>query len=330
MLSALVMVVLVAPGARAQSRAPRGAGPARSESVEPVVTAETRTHQRQGEVLFEAENYNGALAEFRRVYDLMEGHPNRYLVLFNIAQSYERLLQYDAALEYYRRYLAEAPAAAPQRGLVEGTVHALEGLLATIDLEVQIPDVQVWVDDREIGVAPGQLHIPSGRHTIELRARGYLPARREVLLTARATQHVVMRMEPVPRARRGLGPGLFWAGVATTSVLVVGSISTGIAAVAMRAVVDSRLSSADLAVQQQVTEDDRDHIRTAMNLCDVLWGAALVFGVGTAITYAVTDWRAHREGAAHSTAPTVFLAPLLRSAGNGDVLGLNLVGALDL
>ena len=86
-------------------------------AVAPDALAEARRRHAAGRSLLEANppDYNAALAEFQRAYDLLEGHPRRYLELSNIGRCYQGLGQYDRAMEYYERYLREGGAQAEDR-----------------------------------------------------------------------------------------------------------------------------------------------------------------------------------------------------------------------
>lgn len=56
---------------------------------------------------FEQENFALAADTFREVYEMMAGHPRRYLVLFNIGRCLEATGAYRQAGEAYRQYLEE-------------------------------------------------------------------------------------------------------------------------------------------------------------------------------------------------------------------------------
>lgn len=72
--------------------------------------AQARFHV--AEAQFEQENFALAADTFREVYDMMEGHPRRYLVLFNIGRCLEETGAYRQAAAAYRQYLEEGGAQA--------------------------------------------------------------------------------------------------------------------------------------------------------------------------------------------------------------------------
>src|SRR5262245_49727578 len=99
-----------------------------SATPDPPNVVEAREHIQRGTELLEDENYDAALSEFERAYQLVGEHPARYLILFNIARAHEHRFRYDLALRYYHRYLDEGAEHAERRDDVEAAIHRLEGL----------------------------------------------------------------------------------------------------------------------------------------------------------------------------------------------------------
>lgn len=84
-----------AASAGAQDRTTPPVPPTATTSAEPpeapltLRIAEARQPFDQGAVYFERENCDAASAEFQRAFDLLEGTPRQYTVLFNIGQTQE-------------------------------------------------------------------------------------------------------------------------------------------------------------------------------------------------------------------------------------------------
>ena len=281
---------------------------------------EARQHVAQGEALFARDNFDAALAEYERVYELLEGNPNRHVVLFNIAQCHERLFRYDAALQTYRRYLDEGGAAVRDRADVEATMRALDGLLATVELRVNAPRAEVWVDAHRVGPTTAALRIPGGRHVVMVRAPGYLPAQQEVQLAARSRRQMVFALELVPPPRRRLPPVYFGAAAGLAVVGAVVATYFGVQALDARHAIDARL--ADPVDRFGVTEADRQALQRTMLSADVALGGAVLFGVTAGVLAFVTEWpgSARREGARR---PTARVVPMI----HGTTTGLSLQGA---
>lgn len=191
----MLLVVSAAHAQESEDEGEQGAGSQAqitSGDIEDPTSAEARRRFQQGIALARAGNCQGALAELRASFELLP-RPN---TMFNIAQCEEELHRYDLALASYERYLSLAEADAPDRASVERTMRTLGGLLGTIHIESNVP-AEVWLDDRVVGTAPGDVLVPGGSHVIELRADGRVPARREVVVAAQARVVVDVALEEV-------------------------------------------------------------------------------------------------------------------------------------
>ena len=87
---------------------------------------EARAEFEEAEHQFRSGNYALALQGFQRTYAMMEGHPNRALVLFNVGRCQEELGQLREARDTYARYLREAAGDAVNRQQVEDRLRELE------------------------------------------------------------------------------------------------------------------------------------------------------------------------------------------------------------
>lgn len=263
-----------------------------------------RNHYAQGELLFEAENFEGALAEFQAAFDLLEGSPSQAGIAYNVGQCYERLFRYDRALEYYQRYLDLAGEDAEGAADVRASIRALEGLLATIHLSTNVEHAEVWVDDLLIGEAPGDILVPGGRHTIELRAPGYLPGRHEIQVAARGSVEESIPLEPLPDDTR-LEP--VWCLLSAGLAVAAAGVGTGFW-------VDAQLRF-DAAMGWNLEGGVQEAIDASALTGDVLFGTAALFAVTSVVLGFFTRW----EGAPAS--PEVRAVLLPTSDGATFVLG---------
>ena len=99
------------------------AAPAPPPEPAPAASVELDQHVAQGHRLYQLGQYQEAIAEYRRAYEL-KAEPR---FLEEIAEAYRQLGGTEQALFYYDRYLAAAPEA-PDRGVVEQKVAELESL----------------------------------------------------------------------------------------------------------------------------------------------------------------------------------------------------------
>ncbi len=266
------------------------------EEVPPeVLEAEERLER--GIALMEESDYDAALADFERAYELVGEHPTRYQLLYNIGKAHEKRFRYDLALEYYARFLDEGGPDVPHRAIVEATMSTLEGLLATLIIETNVGAAEVWVDDRHVGDAPGRVLIPGGRHIVELRAEGYTDDRQEVQIAPREEQTLSFELDELAEEYRGITPVFFWssAGVAVVS-LITGSIF-GILAVAERNSVDDALNDPVMRFDRVLLEDKKQRIDDLALTADVFFGAALLFGATSVVLALFTDWGDESEDA---------------------------------
>lgn len=318
-------LALAAPSALAQT-APEP--PSTQPAAQPANTlteeqrAEARAALRRGNELFSRNNYEAALTEFLRVYDVAQSRPNAFIYLLNIARCYERMFRYDQSIQYYQRYLERAPADDPDRAAAQATMTALEGLLATLEIQSNVPDAQVWVDDRQVAERAGSVRIPGGVHVVELRARGYAPSRQQVQLPARTTQQISFRLERL-NVRRGLHPAFF---ATVTGVGVVAGITTvvlGTQVLSARAEVDRLAMNPNTA--NQIGQDQKDRIRTLAVVTDVMLGVTIASAIGATLLGVATEWRRPPEADSSArgapTATRVTIAPMASHNGAGLTVG---------
>ncbi|MFO0563045.1 MAG: tetratricopeptide repeat protein [Polyangiales bacterium] len=282
--------------------------------------AEARAAQRRGNELFARNNYEAALTEFLRVYQVAQGRPNAFIYLLNIARCYERLFRYDQAIQYFQRYLERAPADDADRPSAQATITALEGLLATIEVQSNVADAQVWVDDRQVADRAGVVRVPGGVHVVELRARGYAPSRQQVQLPARTTQTLSFRLERL-NVRRGVHPAFFGTVTAVGAAAAIAGIAFGARAVTLRAEVDRLAGGA--ATASAVGQDQKDQIRVASVVADLMFSVTAAAAVGATLLAFATEWRrpAELDGARSRRASRWRVVPLVDASALGIVVG---------
>lgn len=107
------LISLMAPGLHAQTQAQPEAAPAGSKSVAQL--------NEEGTAFYQQRDYRRAIERFIQAY-AMDPDPN---LLFNIARSYERLGEVDAAIEKYEQFLNTPGADASGRSRAQESVRAL-------------------------------------------------------------------------------------------------------------------------------------------------------------------------------------------------------------
>jgi tetratricopeptide (TPR) repeat protein len=81
------------------------ASPAHADKIDPAVQAKADVLFEKAQANYQSGQFQGAIELFKQAYDLV--HDPIYL--FNLAQSYRKVLDCEAAFDYYNRYLTEAP-----------------------------------------------------------------------------------------------------------------------------------------------------------------------------------------------------------------------------
>ncbi|MCB9593858.1 MAG: tetratricopeptide repeat protein [Sandaracinaceae bacterium] len=101
---------------------------ASAQAPDEATVAEARRIFEEAEAAFESRRFQSAADLYQRSYDLLDGHPNQYLVLFNIAQSLARTGRYDDAIAGFQRYVREGGDRVQNRGEVDERIAELEDL----------------------------------------------------------------------------------------------------------------------------------------------------------------------------------------------------------
>jgi hypothetical protein len=135
--------------------------------------ASAKEHYEKAQQLYANGSYDEAIAEYHEAYRL-KPHPN---VLYNIAQAYERLLDYAQSVVWFERYLADAPKDAPERPVVENRLRILRNLPARISISTIPEHVHAAIVDangqRREAETPALFKVPAGTYTIELSQPGW-------------------------------------------------------------------------------------------------------------------------------------------------------------
>lgn len=263
---------------------------AAAEPADPA-TEEAMLRYADAQALFDRGDHRGALAEMQRVYELLEGSENQYIVLYNLGRVYEELHRYDLAVETYQRFLNDSPADAADRADVEASLRALERLLGTVVIHVDVESAEVWIGEWQVGTAPGEIRVPSGVHQLELRAEGHETVRRQIQIAARETITVDASL-PTLSDFRGLDPALF----ITSTVLAVVSAGIGFGLGGTALSLSSDATSCGTRPMCTLdTEARRSDISNFALGADVLYGVAGLFAVTSVILVFVTDWGGRTE-----------------------------------
>lgn len=171
------LLVVSPPAARAQSPGPtadrRRAKPSRA------VMAEARRRFTRGNKLYRQGNYKEALLLYQAALDLYQ----EPVILYNLAQTYEKLRNPAQAAHHFERYLKTAKSAADRRR-VERRIKQLKRL-AKLEVHVSSypPGAAIYVDRRSDGVkgrTPFKLQLPLGKQKVILELAGFIAEERSI------------------------------------------------------------------------------------------------------------------------------------------------------
>lgn len=146
-----------------------------SAAAQDDARARARAAYAEGQRLFEAGDYTGALAQFETAWSSVENPPP--VVLLGIASAEERLGRTAEAIESLNRYLVVRPDA-PDRASVEERIRAMGGTVAPPNGTVGFASVPagaaIVVDGTNTSsVTPADVSVTPGEHSYELALDGY-------------------------------------------------------------------------------------------------------------------------------------------------------------
>jgi len=96
--------------------------PAAAEEEDPEITSQAKLHFKLGQEAYAAGKYDQAIKELKRAY-VLKRIP---AILVNIAMTYRKTKDYEMAVYFYRKFLAEVPADDKGRAKVESEIAEVE------------------------------------------------------------------------------------------------------------------------------------------------------------------------------------------------------------
>ena len=237
--SALLGLVLVpadahaappSPPPAAQGAAPTAAPPPKAESGDNVDRA--RVHYERGIQLFNEDNYDAALFEFERAYELAPS----FKILYNMGRIQRQQNNYAAAVRSYSRYLKEGGASIPadRRAEVENEIAVLKPRTAALRVTVNVDGADIYQDDMPVcaatiesacaGKSPLQapIIVNGGRHKVTASKPGYATATSIVSVVGSDTLDVKLELVSYAQASAS-HRRVPWGGWIATGALAIGA-----------------------------------------------------------------------------------------------------------
>ncbi len=218
--------------------------------VEDPTVVQARQAYNEGRRLFDAHDWEPALEQFRRAFEL-RANP---IVLLPIADCQVNLGRIPGAIESLERYVRERPTAA-DRAAIETRLTALRARPATLHIVSTPAGARIFVDGTAVAqTTPADLPAPAGHHAIRLELEGRTAFSSEVdagpgarievtgdLPVASSAVAVAPPTPPVdrPPTVRRTNPAVWVATVLAGAGLITGSVF-GLLALSDRAEYDAR------------------------------------------------------------------------------------------
>lgn len=188
-------------------------------------------HFKRGIELYGEGDFNAALIEFRRAYEL----DPRYQALYNIGETYFQLQDYASALKTLDKYLKDGGDQVPadRREEVQRDIEKLRSRVATIAVASRTPGVDIAVDDVPMGRTPlaGPLTVSAGRRKITASRPGKPPVTQIVEVAGGDSKSIALDIAgdaPGEAEKPRSVPVAPWV---VTGVLAAGAVVTGVMAV---------------------------------------------------------------------------------------------------
>ncbi|MEP7051012.1 MAG: PEGA domain-containing protein [Pseudomonadota bacterium] len=247
-------------------------------------TTQAREHFGQATKLYKDGDFDAALVQFERAYELK---PN-YRVLYNIGQTYFQLRQYVEARDSMTRYLKEGgdQIDSERRAAVNKDLADLQRRLATLKINVNATGAAVLVDGKNVGVTPlaEPILVSEGQRTISVEAPGRGVLQRQVrvaggdqqvlaLTFQDAPRTIVIKTAPASDTRPRLEAG-FWTSASFAVALGAAAGATGY--FAFKAQDDNRNQRKEFGVTPGDLSDSDKRAKNLALTTDILAGGALV------------------------------------------------------
>jgi hypothetical protein len=275
--------------------------PCRAQDEEPDPA---RKHFEQGVLLFQDEDYEGALVSFLASFD---ANPN-YKVRYNIGLCLQALHRYTEAERHLKAYLAEGAGSIPTERIAEVNDILIElgNVIGEIEVSSEVEGATVYLDDQMVGKTPlgSSLRVDIGLHEIRVEKEGHESFETEVTTPGNTSVKVWVDLpvveveepvvvEPVkekPRKSKPVPKGVVYAHVGLTAALAAGAAVTGALVL--------KKKSDFLDTYREDTEKwtkIRSDGRKLALVTDILIGTAGGVALVTVLLAAFTDWKGEKR-----------------------------------
>lgn len=163
---------------------------------------EARGHWDAGIALAQRKNWDGARTSFMSAYEISK-NPR---VLFNVAVAEKELQRYAAALETFRRELAEGKGllTPDEEREVAAAIAGLEKLTGALTIHINEKDADIFIDDEKIDPAKlqGPVTVKLGERRVRATKAGFQEAVGSVQVPGGGKAEITLKLEPLVKTAR--------------------------------------------------------------------------------------------------------------------------------
>ncbi len=172
------------------------------KSIRDSLPLEARGHWDAGVALAQRRNWDGARSSFKAAYDVSK-NPR---VLFNLAVSEKELGRFAAALEYFKRELAEGKGqiSADEENEIKAAIAGLEKFVAHVTIDVSEKDAEVFINEDKIDSSklPGPVTVQIGTLRIRAVKPGFAEASQSISPAGGEKAAVTLKLQPLLKTSR--------------------------------------------------------------------------------------------------------------------------------
>lgn len=266
--------------------------PSAEQASQPVddVAERARLHFQKGVDYYSEGDLAAAMVELQRAYDLKPS----YRLLYNLGQVAYEQRDYAEAERYFRDYLAQGgdEIETPRRVEIEQELERLKGRVADVMVRADLPDAELFVDEREAGRLPlvKPLRLSAGRRAIRAELPGRPAVQRVIDVVGGEPQSVELRFGPEPQTAARDDDSV-WSSPALWTGIGTGVLALGAGGMALWT--SSEQAKYDDAIDGQTSRSELDELSDSTEqkalITDVLLGAAVVGAAVTVVLLIVDD-----------------------------------------
>ncbi|MBI5531624.1 MAG: PEGA domain-containing protein [Deltaproteobacteria bacterium] len=286
---AAALMICASPALSHAQGAPQGASSA-SATNDPK--AEAMARYQRGIALFDEKDYQGALTELRKAYQLAPTYKLRY----KIGQVCYRLQDYACALKAFDAYLSEGKneLSAERKKEVEEEAALVRAQVGRIEITTNTFGAAIAVDDVPVGTTPLEepILVSIGKRKVTATREGRMPMSQVVEVAGGELKKVFINLPELKAETRTVNvetpskvTTLTWVGLGATGALAAGAIITGVLAKgASNDLKDMRYTGNTPTPEM---EDKQSSVKTLALTSDIFTTAAvLTFGTTMILTFA--------------------------------------------